>query len=81
MLSEKTKRYIKLVNDMIGIFVTIGILIIIALHFYMNIEPNGSSELGFKVTGPSMVTLYILIAVAIITILISFMCKRQEKTR
>ncbi|PTI42067.1 hypothetical protein BU062_06585 [Staphylococcus succinus] len=81
MLSEKNKRYIKLVNDMIGIFVTIGILIIIALHFCMNIEPNGSSELGFKVTGPSMVTLYILIAVAIITILISFMCKRQEKTR
>ncbi|WP_437272111.1 hypothetical protein ACSSAF_13200 [Staphylococcus succinus] len=81
MLSEKNKRYIKLVNDMIGIFVTIAILIIMALHFYMNIEPNGSSELGFKVTGPIMVTLYILIAVAIITTLISFMCKRQRKTR
>ncbi|PTI74862.1 hypothetical protein BU064_12050 [Staphylococcus succinus] len=81
MLSEKNKRYIKLVNDMIGIFVTLGILIIMAFHFYMNIEPNGSSELGLKVTGTSMVTLYILIAVAIVAAVISFMCKRQSKTR
>ncbi len=73
MLTERINyRYVKLVTDIIGIFASIGILTIIAFNFYLNIESNGSSEVGFKVTGPSMVTLNILIMIAIVATIVSF---------
>ena len=79
MLTERINyRYVKLVADIIGIFASIGILTIIAFNFYLNIESNGSSEVGFKVTGSSMVTLNILIMIAIATTIISFILKRQR---
>ena len=79
MLTERINyRYVKLVADIIGIFASIGILTIIAFNFYLNIESNGSSEVGFKVTGSSMVTLNILIMIAIAATIISFILKRMK---
>ncbi|PTE80370.1 hypothetical protein BUY89_13840 [Staphylococcus equorum] len=79
MLTERINyRYVKLVADIIGIFASIGILTIIAFNFYLNIESNGSSEVGFKVTGSSMVTLNILIMIAIAATIISFILKRKR---
>ncbi|ANQ65706.1 hypothetical protein AVJ22_13660 (plasmid) [Staphylococcus equorum] len=73
MLTERINyRYVKLVTDIIGIFASIGILTIIVFNFYLNIESNGSSEVGFKVTGTSMVTLNILIMIAIVATIVSF---------
>lgn len=80
MLTERINyRYVKLVTDIIDVFASIGILIIIAFNFYLNIESNGNSEIGFKVTGSSMVTLNILIMIAILAIIISFILKRNIK--
>ncbi|PTI79133.1 hypothetical protein BU064_06400, partial [Staphylococcus succinus] len=53
-------------------------IIIIAFNFYLNIESNGNSEVGFNVTGSSMVTLNILIMIAIVAAIISFILKRQR---
>ncbi|MDG0826413.1 hypothetical protein AST00_11140 [Staphylococcus equorum] len=79
MLTERINyRYVKLITDIIGIFASIGILIIIAFNFYLNIESNGNSEVGFNVTGSSMVTLNILIMIAIVAAIISFILKRQR---
>lgn len=79
MLTERINyRYVKLVTDIIGIFASIGILTIIVFNFYLNIESNGRSEVGFKVTGSSMVTLNILIMIAIVAAIISFILKRQR---
>lgn len=80
MLTEKNNyRYVKLITNMIGTFSSIGILTILAFNFYFNIESNGSSEMGFKVTGYSMITLNILIMLSLITALISFILKRKYK--
>ena len=82
MLTERINyRYVKLVTDIIGIFASIGILTIIVFNFYLNIESNGSSEVGFKVTGSSMVTLNILIMIAIVATIVSFILKKQRKNK
>lgn len=50
-------------------------------NFYLNIESNVNSKIGFKVTKSGIVTLNILTMIAILANILSFILKRQRKNK
>lgn len=50
-------------------------------NFYLNIESNVNSKIGFKVTKSGIVTLNILTMIAILATILSFILKRQRKNK
>lgn len=68
------------ISQVIGVLASIGIIVLFISNFYWNSGSGGGFSAGMNINGTSMIVFYILVAIVILSAIISAILKKRRNT-
>ncbi|RIP33998.1 hypothetical protein BUZ14_08080 [Staphylococcus gallinarum] len=76
-MNTMTLKYVSIISNIFGWFASMGILVTLILNFYYETSEDVLFNIGFEVTGTSLLCLSIFVILLILSIIGSYVTKKR----
>lgn len=76
-MNTMTLKYVSIISNIFGWFASMGILVTLILNFYYETREDVLFNIGFEVTGTSLLCLSIFVILLILSIIGSYVTKKR----
>lgn len=76
-MNTMTLKYVIIISNIFGWFASMGILVTLILNFYYETSEDVLFNIGFEVTGTSLLCLSIFVILLILSIIGSYVTKKR----
>lgn len=76
-MNTMTLKYVIIISNIFGWFASMGILVTLTLNFYYETSEDVLFNIGFEVTGTSLLCLSIFVILLILSIIGSYVTKKR----